>query len=220
MTLDSIISVFQSNSLPEKSIQMKAYMKGQFEFFGIPSPIRKDISKPFLLESKTRNKEEIKHLISQLWQEEQRELQYLAMEIMDKNKKRFEPSDLEFGESLVQTKSWWDTVDFLSTHFFGPILISMSKEERKEYSYYLSGHENMWMNRVGIIFQLLRKDQTETELLEIAILPHMESKWFFHQKAIGWALRQYSKYNPTWVSSFLANYTLMPLSVREASKYL
>lgn len=45
---------------------------------------------------------------------------------------------------------------------------------------------------------------------------------FFIDKAIGWALREYSKTNPTWVGSFLdeESKALAPLIIREASKYM
>ena len=45
---------------------------------------------------------------------------------------------------------------------------------------------------------------------------------FFINKAIGWALRDFSKANPAWVSEFIAEHRdgLAPLSVREGSKYL
>ena len=42
----------------------------------------------------------------------------------------------------------------------------------------------------------------------------------FINKAIGWALREYSKTNKVWVKEFVNNYQLSPLSVREASKYI
>jgi 3-methyladenine DNA glycosylase AlkD len=51
-------------------------------------------------------------------------------------------------------------------------------------------------------------------------LPHTNSKEFFIQKAIGWALRQYAKTNPKWVKDFVKSNTLKPLSKREALKYL
>lgn len=45
---------------------------------------------------------------------------------------------------------------------------------------------------------------------------------FFIDKAIGWALREYSKTNPAWVRSFLQDAVndLSKLTIREASKYL
>jgi 3-methyladenine DNA glycosylase AlkD len=49
-------------------------------------------------------------------------------------------------------------------------------------------------------------------------LRHQSSKAFFIQKAIGWALREYSKTNPAWVKSFVESQDLAPLSKREALK--
>jgi len=45
---------------------------------------------------------------------------------------------------------------------------------------------------------------------------------FFINKAIGWALRDYSKTNPEWVKNFIRQHhgKMAPLSIREASKYL
>ena len=45
---------------------------------------------------------------------------------------------------------------------------------------------------------------------------------FFINKAIGWALRDYSKSNPEWVTKFIEKNreNMANLSLREASKYL
>jgi 3-methyladenine DNA glycosylase AlkD len=45
-----------------------------------------------------------------------------------------------------------------------------------------------------------------------------DSQEFFIRKAIGWALREYSKTNPVWVSQFVTKNKLSNLSVREALK--
>jgi 3-methyladenine DNA glycosylase AlkD len=47
-------------------------------------------------------------------------------------------------------------------------------------------------------------------------------KEFFIRKAIGWALREYSKSNPNAVRAFIQenNSLLSPLSIKEGSKYL
>lgn len=45
-------------------------------------------------------------------------------------------------------------------------------------------------------------------------------KEFFINKAIGWALREYSKTNKQWIKQFLDEHELSKLSVREAGKYL
>jgi 3-methyladenine DNA glycosylase AlkD len=76
----------------------------------------------------------------------------------------------------------------------------------------------MWLQRSSILFQKAYKENTNQELLTKYILNCKESQEFFIRKAIGWALREYSKTNPVWVSQFVANNTLSNLSVREALK--
>jgi 3-methyladenine DNA glycosylase AlkD len=49
-----------------------------------------------------------------------------------------------------------------------------------------------------------------------------DDKDFFIRKAIGWALRDYARWNPQAVTAFLVEHrdTLSRLSVREAAKHL
>jgi 3-methyladenine DNA glycosylase AlkD len=59
-------------------------------------------------------------------------------------------------------------------------------------------------------------------LLSEIIVNNLGQKEFFINKAIGWALRDYSKTNPDWVKGFIEEHKnqLAPLSIKEASKYL
>lgn len=61
-----------------------------------------------------------------------------------------------------------------------------------------------------------------TALLSQILENNLESDEFFINKAIGWALRDYSKTNPEWVSDFIdENYNhFAKLSITEGSKYL
>jgi 3-methyladenine DNA glycosylase AlkD len=79
----------------------------------------------------------------------------------------------------------------------------------------------MWLHRAAIIHQLTYRKKTDVEWLRKAIIAGIESKEFFMQKAIGWALRQYARTNPAWVLEFVTlHHELKPLSKREALKYL
>ncbi len=80
--------------------------------------------------------------------------------------------------------------------------------------------DNLWLRRVSIIFQLKYKDKTDTDFLARAIRHNCDTKEFFLNKAIGWALREYSKTNAAWVKQLICAHSLSALSVREASKYL
>jgi hypothetical protein len=76
-------------------------------------------------------------------------------------------------------------------------------------------------SRTGMIAQLGFRTETRTEWLDEALGVHTESKEFFHRKAIGWALRDYSRTNPRWVRQWVdAHPELSGLSRREALRLL
>lgn len=82
--------------------------------------------------------------------------------------------------------------------------------------------ENIWLRRIAIDHQLLRKEKTNTKLLEQIIINNLNRQEFFINKAIGWSLRDYSKTNPKWVKEFIKKYkdSMSNLSISEASKYI
>lgn len=82
--------------------------------------------------------------------------------------------------------------------------------------------QDFWMRRLAIEHQLGFKEKTNADILSLFILRNTGSQEFFINKAIGWALRDYSKYNKVWVKDFISNHCdeLSTLSIREGSKYL
>ena len=81
---------------------------------------------------------------------------------------------------------------------------------------------DFWIRRLAILHQLGRKAATDTASLEAILTANLGSGEFFINKAIGWALRDYSKTDPDWVSQFIARYRnqMNALSIREGSKYI
>ena len=80
----------------------------------------------------------------------------------------------------------------------------------------------MWLRRSAIIGQIGHKGATDTGLLFDACARRMLETEFFIRKAIGWALRDYAKTNPSAVVSFVVEHRdqLSGLSFREATKHL
>lgn len=78
------------------------------------------------------------------------------------------------------------------------------------------------MRRASITAQLKAEGDTDHELLCRVIEPNLADPEFFIRKAIGWALREYAKTAPAWVSDFVAEHgdRMSPLSRREALKHL
>lgn len=220
MSSEEIVFAFKEYKNDVNAAKMAAYMKNKFVFLGIKSPIRREIQKEFLKETKKFQLVDTVALVKDLFSQEYRELHYFALDILKQKKKAFTREHQSFAKSLVLNNSWWDTVDFLATHLYNPILQDMELKERKVAVNQLVEHNNLWLNRVAIIYQLPLKEETNTNILESAILTHIDSKEFFHQKAIGWSLRQYSKTNPSYVAAFIEKYKLSKLAKKEASKYL
>ncbi|HEY8362578.1 MAG TPA: DNA alkylation repair protein [Tissierellaceae bacterium] len=212
-----IIQIFYNNRNEENAVPMAKYMKNQFPFLGLKKPDRTALSKGFLNEKK-KDKEIDWDFIFRCYELPEREFQYLAIDYMSKVANLFQPDDMKKIEKLITKKSWWDTVDAIS-----PIVghIAMKYPEIKEtiLTKWMES-DNIWLKRVSILFQLKYKDKTDTEFLKKAILKNANTNEFFINKAIGWALREYSKTNKEWVRSFIENNKLSKLSVREGSKYI
>ena len=128
-------------------------------------------------------------------------------------------SDLPKLEQLIVTKSWWDTVDILD-RVVGSLVYNKPELEKIILQWNLS--DNIWLRRVAIDHQLLRKEKTNVQLMEKILLNNLDQTEFFINKAIGWALRDYSKTNPEWVACFIEKNRkrMAELSIKEASKYL
>lgn len=214
-----IANVFKLNADDAVASGMKAYMKNQFDFYGIKSPLRKELQKPFLEKSKLPKIENVSQIAIECWQYPKREMHYFALDLLDKVSKKLSPQHLILVEELVQSKSWWDTVDLISTKVSGTILWN-NPERINEFASKWNLHPNMWINRMGILFQLKYKQKTNSDILFHHCLTHASSNEFFIQKAIGWALREYSKTNPLLVQSFIEKNNFKPLSVREGMRII
>jgi DNA alkylation repair enzyme len=59
-----------------------------------------------------------------------------------------------------------------------------------------------WLRRASIIAQLGARERTDTDLLATVVDANASDRDFFVRKAIGWALRDYARADPDWVSGF------------------
>lgn len=208
---------FIRNSNPLYAAKMKKYMRDKFEYLGISSPLRKEITKDLLNTSNLPPLLEAREISTELWNKPEREYQYFAQEFLNKYSKQYDAQFIDHFEYLITTKSWWDTADYISSnlvgsHFqnFPALMIPTSRK--------WSLSDNMWLQRTSIIFQLKYKSKTNENILFEYIKHHTDSSEFFIRKAIGWALREYSKTHPQEVIKFVNSNQLSGLSKREALK--
>ncbi len=211
---------FDKHSNPEEAEAMSKYMKYNFPFVGIPAPKKKDLFKIFFNTFPIPAYDESKAIVRELFNLPEREYHYFAVQMLLKHKKKWTPTDIVFFESLLLTKSWWDSVDLISSKIIGPFFMKYPNLTAAMTDSW-SQSKNIWLKRTSIIYQLGYKNNTNITLLTNHILENADHGEFFVQKAIGWALREYSKTDYKWVLNFvIQNTSLKPLSKREAIKWI
>ncbi|KUP03994.1 DNA alkylation repair protein [Bacillus coahuilensis p1.1.43] len=214
-----LVMFFREHENRELAGPMEAYMRNHFPFLGIKTPERKQLLREYIQMKGKPQQEDLEELVTTLWSQPEREFQYIALTFMDKLIKQASPNFLQVIEELIGTKSWWDTIDHLASNTVG-VMYTLYPEETERYIQKWIVSENIWYNRIAILYQLKYKENTdETKLYEF-INQHKDSSEFFIQKAIGWALREYSKTNPESVKDFIEQTDLAPLSRREGLKII
>lgn len=217
--LHELVAVFEQESNASIALQQKAYLRNQFEFYGIPTTRRRELQRPFLINEYLPPKEELDQIVRELWNKPQREYHYFSQELVFKYLHAIEKKDIALLEFMVTHKSWWDTVDFLSIRLMGGYFARFPEQKEPLVQSWLLS-TNIWLKRSALLFQLKYRDDLDPVLLSAIIHSVRNTKEFFINKAIGWALRAYSKTDPGWVISFVNSTALSPLSKREALRLL
>ncbi|AXT59076.1 DNA alkylation repair protein [Aquimarina sp. AD10] len=217
--ISELILKFENNADADTAFAMEKYLKNIFKLYGVKAPIRKAILKETITSFKAElTRKKVIEITEILYQKPQRELHYCAIELIDRFlKKKYEVTDIDFIQKLIITNSWWDSVDFIAKHILGNYLLQFPNQVAIVTSQF-SSSKNMWLNRSAILFQLGYKEKTDSKLLFSLCDNHKYSNEFFIKKAIGWALREYSKVNSEEVLQFVSTAGLKPLSNKEALK--
>ncbi|WP_404429122.1 DNA alkylation repair protein [Sutcliffiella horikoshii] len=219
MYQNELIELFRSNGNEPNRKPMEDYMRNHFSFLGIKSPERKELLKRFFVEHGKPERAWIKPLVTFLYAQPEREFHYAALAMIDAHIKKLDAEWLSFLEEIIITNSWWDTVDHIAPHHVGAILFR-EKASIIDYPDRWIDSDNFWLQRSAILFQLKYKEKTDEKKLFTYIEAASGSKEFFVQKAIGWALREYSKTAPDEVLTFIKTKDLAPLSRREGLKHM
>ena len=214
-----LVELFRWNTNAANAKPMAKYMKNLFSYLGIKTPQRRELLKQFYQEYGKPEISELKQISRELWELPEREFQYCAVGMLQLYKNKVEASFIELYEQLITTKSWWDTVDGIASNLVGS-LFKKYPEMIEPHTEKWQASGNMWLQRTALLFQLNYKKDTDVELMFNLIRRNLGSKEFFINKAIGWILREYSKTDDQIVRDFVKETNLVPLSKREALKWL
>ena len=205
-----------------KAEPMKAYLLDQFEFLGLPAPVRrkavKDIGKV-----QWQSADDLLAAAELLWQKPQREYRYTAVDLLRKHSALLSVNDLPALQALLLRDPWWETVDGLSAVIADVMHAAVQQKPNAAVAMDVwLKHPSHWVRRSAMLHQLGWRLDTDTTRLFGYATQLADEKEFFIRKAIGWALRDYARWNPQAVTDFLVQQrtTLSGLTVREAAKHL
>jgi 3-methyladenine DNA glycosylase AlkD len=219
--LNQVKSIFQGLSDTTKALKMSAYLKDQFAFIGIATPERRDALKS--LNDMDFNESQLLEIAESLWLLPEREYRYAAIDLLDRNCKRIKTASIMRLLDLVQREPWWETVDGLASVISDVIARTENNDMTAQAMMDEAiTHNSFWVRRVALTHQLGWRLKTDEERLFRYAITVSKEKEFFIRKAIGWALRDYARWNPEAVKSFVSinEHQFSRLTFREATKHI
>ena len=218
MKLLDLITDLEENRNELLAESMSKYMQDKFRFLGVRGATRTEIYKKYFPDAR-KTKTIDWDFVENCWNKEEREFQQLVVYYLKAMQKFLKREDISRLKYLIVTKSWWDTVDLLAK-VIGSLIIRIKGYDQIMLEW--SKDSNIWLRRVAILYQLSLKDKVDKQVLDEILVNNLGDSEFFINKAVGWALRDYSKYNPEWVREFIKKNkeNMANLSIREASKYI
>lgn len=218
MNLLDLITDFEENRNELLAESMSKYMQDKFRFLGVRGATRTEIYKKYFPDAR-KAKTIDWDFVENCWNKEEREFQYVVVYYLKAMQKFLKREDISRLKYLIVTKSWWDTVDLLAK-VVGSLVIRIEGYDQIMLEW--SKDSNIWLKRVAILYQLSLKEKVDKQVLDRILVNNLGDNEFFINKAVGWALRDYSKFNPEWVREFIEKNKngMDNLSIREASKYL
>ena len=209
---------------PVKAPQMQAYMKSELPFRGVQAAGVRDVQREVFAAHPLGGFDDWRDTVLELWRHARfREERYAAIGLTGHRLYREHALSLDalpLFEELIVDGAWWDLVDIVAARRIGPLLLEHPAELAPELRRW-SRDGDRWRRRTSIICQLGAKNATDVQLLRDCIEANAADRDFFVRKAIGWALREYSKADGPWVRRYVREHQeLSPLSRREALKWL
>ena len=218
--LARIVAALSAHRGPDRAVGMSRYMRGQFPFLGIPTGERRALHRVAIAGLPRPVETDLTDLARALYALPEREYQYVAVDHVVRHVGVCRPGFLAVARDLITMKSWWDTVDGLAARVVGPLVLS-HPALAAEMDRWIED-DNIWLARTAILHQLTYKGRTDEARLFRYSERRAGDREFFIRKAIGWALREYSKTNPAAVQAFIAknDTKLSGLSKREGSLWI
>ncbi|WP_458781811.1 DNA alkylation repair protein [Arthrobacter sp. D3-16] len=219
--LDTIRARLREVADPVRAAGAQAYMKSAMPFLGVRVPEVRRLTMAAVARYPFGSAGEQRATVLELWRGAQfREERYAAIDLTLGTLVAADLQMLPVYEEIIRQGAWWDFADGVAGRICS--LLEAHHAEMSEVILGWSTDPDVWIRRASITAQLKAKAGTDPELLRRVIDANLADPEFFIRKAIGWALREYAKTEPGWVSDFVAarGHRMSPLSRQEALKHL
>jgi 3-methyladenine DNA glycosylase AlkD len=217
--VDEVVAGLAAAADRDRAGPMRAYMRDQFAFLGVPAPAQAAVLRQALAASgRPRDEAEVVAAVDALWDRPEREHRYVGCGLV----RRFAPrASAGFVGPIgrwITTDPWWDTCDVLARRGVGEV-VRRHPERRTTMDEWLAG-DDRWLIRAALLHMGGWKGDIDRDWVFAACLDRADHPDFFIRKAIGWILRHLAWVDPEAVSAFVEGpgAALSPLSKREAVK--
>ena len=197
------VSSFMERYRDVKTAQaMTRVSKYTLKFLGIRTVDLKNIFKTIFQNYPLPKYDDTKNIIREFFAMEEREFLYFGIALLAKRKKLWMKTDIVFIESLLLTKPAWDTIESITAELVSDFA-KMYPTTAIEFLKSWSQSKSPALKSVAIMYQRKFKKDTDTETLQKFISENMNTGDAIVNKAIGSALRDYSKTDYEWVTNFV-----------------
>jgi len=160
LVLERLEHIFGAAADPGQAAPMRAYMRDRFEFLGITSVPRRELTLDVLRGTPRPSEPELLGTARACWALPEREYQYFACDLLRRGAQRLTPAAVPVLRTLITTKPWWDTVDALAAHTAGP-LVAAHPAVTSTMDEWAAPGTDLWLVRTAILHQLTFKARTD-----------------------------------------------------------
>jgi 3-methyladenine DNA glycosylase AlkD len=209
---------------PSRAGQQQAYMRSALPFHGLTAPALRAALRPLLTTYAPAGRATHEATVRALWDgATHREEWYAAIALVRHRAARawLDPAALVLLRHLVVTGAWWDVVDDLATHPVADVLAGYREAVTPTVRAW-AVDDDLWVRRTAVLCQVGAGAATDVALLRHVVGACAGDRSTWLRKAVGWALRSYSRTDPDWVRAEVDRLgdRLSGLSRREALKHL
>jgi len=217
---DAAVAALSPLACAPNATAMRSYMKDVAPFLGVKTPERRRALRSAWAGLASLDPAGVSEVVRRLWALPEREYQYAACDLLAKEARRL-PGEFVADpvESLLTDRPWWDTVDALGTAAITPLVHRHPDLVDLMWAWLDSG--DRWLIRAAIQHQRGLKQATDLPRLFAMCDRFAGDREFFIAKAIGWALRDVTRWDPAAVQRFVDEHPrLSPVARREAARGL